>query len=163
MVREIRETEHYIGLSTDEKRTNVPVGSTFRERDTGRKFVSNGTDWDEDFDALLLEAVEELLTPLMAGIDKPCECSGEQTADALLVTGSGVLKDVLINTDGTNNAALILYDGTSSAGKVVWKGSVLGDSITGYTKINRTFHYGLYADMTVAAGAMSYNVGYDMD
>jgi len=38
----------YIGLSTDTKPTdNIKIGSRFLETDTDKKFIFNGTSWDE--------------------------------------------------------------------------------------------------------------------
>ena len=160
MVREIRETEHFIGLSTDTKQTGTPVGSTFKEEDTGRTFTSDGTNFNEDADdAVMLDMLEKVLASLKVA-NTPVRSSGNQTADCLIINGSGVLKDILINTDGTNDAALILYDGVSAAGKVVWEGSVIGANKTGFAQVNRKFDYGLYADMTVGAGSVKFNVGY---
>jgi hypothetical protein len=160
MVREIRETEHFIGLSTDTKQTGTPVGSTFKEEDTGRTFTSDGTNFNEDADdAVMIDMLEKVLASLKVA-NTPVRSSGNQTADCLIINGSGVLKDILINTDGTNDAALVLYDGVSAAGKVVWEGSVIGANKTGFAQTNRKFDYGLYADMTVGAGSMKFNVGY---
>ncbi len=160
MVRRIRETENYIGLSTDGKPENTPVGSTFYEEDTGQTYTSDGTNFNEDTqDAVMLDLLERILASLEVQ-NLPVRSSGNQTADALIINGPGVLKDVLINTDGTNDAALVLYDGTSAAGKIVWEASVVGPNKTGYTQLNRKFDFGLYADMTVSAGTMKYNVGY---
>lgn len=159
-VRRIQETENYIGLSTDIKPGNTPVGSTFYEEDTGQTFTSDGTNFNENTQGVaMLDLLERILASLEVQ-SLPVRSSGNQTADALIINGPGVLKDVLINTDGTNDAALILYDGTSAAGKVVWEGSVLGPNKTGYTQVNRKFDFGLFADMTVSAGTMKYNVGY---
>lgn len=39
----------YSGLSTDSKPTSKRVGSTFRETDTGKSYVYDGTSWNKDF------------------------------------------------------------------------------------------------------------------
>ena len=36
-----------IGLSTDTKPTNVPAGFVFYETDTGKRYIWNGTTWQE--------------------------------------------------------------------------------------------------------------------
>lgn len=85
-------------------------------------------------------------------IQAPEIVSGNKTADALIRTGPGVLKSVIVNTDGTNDATLVLYDNTEASGKVVWEGSCLGPNKTGIDHCNRKFENGLYGDLTVAGG-----------
>lgn len=86
--------------------------------------------------------------------------SGNQTDDALIKTGPGILTSVIINTDGTNDAALVLYDNTEGSGKVVWEGSCLGPNKTGIDHPNMGFENGLYGDLTVAGGGTAtWNVG----
>lgn len=88
--------------------------------------------------------------------------SGNKTADALILTGKGVLKDLIINTDGTNNAAIIIYDNTSAAGTVVFTGTCLGPNITCIVSLNRKISTGIYADITTT-GSLTYTIGYRKD
>ena len=96
--------------------------------------------------------------------EKPFDTLGNYTADAVVSDHGGVLRDILINTDGTNDAAIVLYDNsTTASGKVVWEATCPGQNSNGgvntcYTRINRRFQSGLYGDMTTS-GTMKWNVG----
>lgn len=57
--------------------------------------------------------------------------SGEQTSSVTIDTGSGELRGVNINTDGSNNATVILYDNTAASGTKLWEQVILGTDITG--------------------------------
>lgn len=97
-------------------------------------------------------------------VEKPSIPSGNKTADGLVYTGPGVLKDLVINTDGTNDAKLVLYDAVTATGTVVWEGTCAGKSGNGGLNtcalpLNRSFRTGLYGDQTTT-GAMKWNVGY---
>lgn len=52
-----------------------------------------------------------------------CTSSGLKTADALILTGSGWLMGVVLNT-GTADSSVIVYDNTSAAGTVVAKATI---------------------------------------
>ena len=88
--------------------------------------------------------------------------SGNKTADALILTGKGVLKDIVLNTDGTNNAAIIIYDGTSATGTTIFTGTCLAANITCVVSLNRRVSIGIYADITTA-GSLAYTIGYRKD
>lgn len=48
-VKRIATKSRYIGLSTDTKPTGVPVGSTFYEYDSSRRYVTyDGTNWSSE-------------------------------------------------------------------------------------------------------------------
>lgn len=88
--------------------------------------------------------------------------SGSKTADALILTGRGVLKDLVLNTDGTNNAAIVIYDGVTAAGTTIFTGTCLGPNITCIVSLNRKVSTGIYADITTT-GSLAYTIGYRKD
>lgn len=88
--------------------------------------------------------------------------SGSKTADALILTGKGVLKDIVLNTDGTNNATIVVYDGTSATGTTLFTGTCLAANITCVVSLNRKVSIGIYADITTA-GSLAYTIGYRKD
>ena len=60
MAKLIHSIQNWIGLSSDTKPSNPPVGSTFHESDTGEMFVYDGDIWTEDL--RMIHAVSEGLT-----------------------------------------------------------------------------------------------------
>ena len=54
----------YSGLSTDTKPTAPPVGSTFKETDSGKSYAWDGTSWNIDF-----PVIDGLYTGVIATID----------------------------------------------------------------------------------------------
>lgn len=86
--------------------------------------------------------------------------TGDFTGSYLVYAGSGVLKKVIINTDGTNDVTLILRDSlTASAGRAVWRGTCLGSSKTCIDNLNAAFTTGLYGNVTTSGTAI-YNMEY---
>jgi hypothetical protein len=51
--------------------------------------------------------------------DEPTTTSGEQTADATILTGSGYFKQIVIMPDGSNDVTVTIYDNTASSGTKV--------------------------------------------
>ena len=47
------------------------------------------------------------------------ESSGEQTADATILTGEGYFKQIIVMPDGTNDVTFSIYDNTASSGKEI--------------------------------------------
>jgi len=89
--------------------------------------------------------------------------SGLKTADATIVTGKSILAGVQIITDKTNDATVVLYDNTSAAGTEIFKAIVTGTDDTIHFNVpdgGISCDIGIYADITVAAGAMGYIVLY---
>ena len=94
--------------------------------------------------------------------EQSCISSGLKTADALILTGGGQLCGILVLTDETNDATLVVQDGLTATGTVVSKMIVEGSAWSGGVMYPITISVttGLYADMTVALGAMAYIVYY---
>lgn len=87
----------------------------------------------------------------------------EQTADALILTGSGYLYGIMVATDGTNAVTVDIYDSTDNSGTVFVPTFVIPTSATDRARtlsFNPPVPYsqGVYVDIT-CAGTLSY-VGY---
>ena len=48
--------------------------------------------------------------------EEPAESSGEQTADATILSGVGYFKQIIVMPDGTNDVTVSIYDNTASSG-----------------------------------------------
>ena len=79
--------------------------------------------------------------------------SGEKTADALIVTGKGILAGVQLISDLTNDVTLIVYDNTAASGTKLYE-RVLDVSVEGFGKLEELpgagvrADNGIYADVT---------------
>ena len=84
--------------------------------------------------------------------------SGEKTSSVTIDTGSGELRGVCINTDGSNNATVILYDNTAASGTKLWEHVVLGADITGgfFDSFGIEYDTGLY--LSISGTGASANV-----
>jgi hypothetical protein len=51
--------KRFIGLSSDTKPTDAPAGSEFYERNTGARFIWDGSNWTEDIS--LIYALSQVL------------------------------------------------------------------------------------------------------
>jgi hypothetical protein len=93
-------------------------------------------------------------------IEAPGIVSGTLTENAILAAGPGILRDLVINSDGTNNVKVQFYDNAEEgSGTVVWEGTCVGANNTLPAYPNRHFSNGLYAKITNSGqGAGSYNV-----
>lgn len=92
--------------------------------------------------------------------------SGQQTADAAIVSGTGFLYGIIAVTDGTNAATVVVYDNTAASGtKLVpdWPVTTSATDRIQYLPINPpvTFQDGVYVDIT-SAGTFKYVVLYRM-
>lgn len=47
------------------------------------------------------------------------DTTGKVEASALVFSGAGTMKAVLLYTDGTNDASLTIYDNTAASGKII--------------------------------------------
>lgn len=72
----------------------------------------------------------------------PAKSSGRKTASAAIVTGSGKLRGVIAEADGTNAATITVYDGTSAAGTELCK--IIVDATATYESL--VFEHGISAD-----------------
>ena len=90
------------------------------------------------------------------------------TGDALIVTGNGYLKSLIVNTDGTNSVTVSIYDNTASSGS-----KVISTFIITTSSVNRLFTIeflpkeipftkGLYVDVTTS-GTVTYDVTFEKD
>ena len=88
------------------------------------------------------------------------EKSGEKTSSVLIDTGSGELRGVNINTDGSNNATIILYDNTAASGVKLWEQVVLGADISGgfFDSFGIEYENGIY--LSISGTGASANVYY---
>ncbi|MEN6423312.1 MAG: hypothetical protein ABFD76_15335 [Smithella sp.] len=91
-----------------------------------------------------------------------------KTTDALIVTGNGYLKSLIVNTDGTNSVTVSIYDNTAASGSKVISTFVITTS-----SVNRLFTIeflpneipftkGLYVDVTTS-GTVTYDVTFEKD
>lgn len=79
---------------------------------------------------------------------------GDNTASGLIYTGKCTIKNVIINTDGTNNATLLLRDATAaSTGATLFRGTCLGASVTCITPLNAECNIGIYGTLTTSGTA----------
>jgi hypothetical protein len=80
--------------------------------------------------------------------------SGEKTADALIMSGSGWFHQILVTPDGTNAVTVTVYDNTSGSGtKVIETMTFAGDGGTQATPPIWIYcSTGIYVDVTVAGG-----------
>jgi hypothetical protein len=88
--------------------------------------------------------------------------SGNKTADALVYTGRAIITKLMISTDVTNNCSVALYGNTSAAGTIIFPAmTCIAASAGGCTTDMKVLApFGIYADMTVGAGACTYNIHY---
>lgn len=88
--------------------------------------------------------------------------SGEQTADATILTGSGYFHQLLIMPDGTNDVTVTIYDNTAASGTKILP--TMTFSGTGGAQASPpvwvTVSNGIYVDVSLAAGTVAYTVLY---
>ena len=58
----VTDPQKYLGLSTDTKPSDPRVGAEFIEKNTGVRWIYDGTDWFEDLTLIyaLIEALKEV-------------------------------------------------------------------------------------------------------
>lgn len=94
------------------------------------------------------------------------EISAVKTADAVILAAPGWLYKIIVHTDGSNAVTMTLYDNaTTNSGT-----KFFGDWVVTTSSIDRTQVFtfnpplpadnGMYADITLGAGAMSFVVYY---
>jgi len=85
------------------------------------------------------------------------------TASEAVLTGEGVLRGLLIATDGINNPTITVYDGVDTNGEVIipavtYYAALLG--LNGATGLNIHVSTGIYVAITLAAGSVKVVVEY---
>lgn len=114
---------------------------------------------------IMLMAIMLMASISFAGSDLK---SVGNTNDALIVTGNGYLKSLIINTDGTNSVTVSIYDNTAAAGS-----KVISTFIVTTSSVNRLFTIeflpkeipftkGIYVDVTTS-GTVTYDVTFEKD
>jgi uncharacterized protein YraI len=92
--------------------------------------------------------------------------SGNKTADALVVSGSGNLYGIMVATDATNACTFAIYDGLSATSTpLLMPAFVVTTSATDrvqYFYFSKPVHFntGVYVDITLGAGAVGYVIYY---
>ena len=96
-----------------------------------------------------------------AVIEVPNESSGNKTSDGTIFTGSAIVKQVFVQSDGTT-CSVALYGNTSAVGDVIFPPlSCVGANGGCTTEMNVLAKDGIYADMTLVGGsACTYNIHY---
>ena len=95
--------------------------------------------------------------------EKGWEYSGSKTADAEITGYPIVIKQLFVETDGTNNCKVALHDGTSnSASTAVPPLTCIATAGGCTTRLNVKVDK-LYADMTVSAGSCTYEIHFVRD
>jgi hypothetical protein len=85
--------------------------------------------------------------------------SGQQTADALIVTGPGVFHGIIVSTDSTNAVTVNVYDGITATGTRLLPEFVVTTSSTDRIQAIKPpggpalFYTGLYVDITCSGTA----------
>lgn len=94
--------------------------------------------------------------------DLRTESSGEKTADALILTGSGIFSQIVVTPDGTNDVTVAIYDNTSAAGnKILPSMTFAGNGgVQASPPIWCCVENGIYVDVTLSAGTVAYAVMY---
>jgi hypothetical protein len=91
--------------------------------------------------------------------------SGEKSADALIHTGEGLFKGILVATDGTNAVTVSIYDAASATGSEIVPTLVIPTSAAYrsqaiYVPYPVKYYTGLYVDIT-CAGPVGFEVYYE--
>lgn len=88
--------------------------------------------------------------------------SGEQTADATILTGAGYFRQLLITPDGVNDVTVSFYDNTASSGtEFLQTMTFAGDGGTQATPpVWIPVNTGIRIDITLGAGTVGYTVLY---
>jgi hypothetical protein len=55
-----------------------------------------------------------------------CQSSGEQAADATIVSGNAYMYGAYVITDGSNDATISVFDNTAASGTTIFEMTVLG-------------------------------------
>jgi hypothetical protein len=107
---------------------------------------------------LMMVSVGFAVTPI---IEVPNESSGNKTSDATIFTGSAIVKQVFIQSDGTT-CSVALYGNTSAVGDVIFPAiTCVGANGGCTTEMNVLAKDGIYADMTLVGGSeCTYNIHY---
>jgi hypothetical protein len=85
--------------------------------------------------------------------------SGQQTTDALIVTGPGMFHGIIVSTDSANAVTLDIYDGTTATGTRLVPTITVTTSSTDRVQAIKPpggpalFYTGLYVDITCAGTA----------
>ncbi len=121
-VKFIAAIKRWSGLSTDTKpTTGAPVGSTFRETDTGEAFWYDGTSWNVDF-----PVIDGFTTGAAVGIDivhYKVHAGEHYTATYRESISSGSASVILIETPGSATGTMHFEAmiSTSAAGEIDWQ------------------------------------------
>jgi len=97
-----------------------------------------------------------LATPVWA--EEWAKGSGQQTADALIYTGEGVLHGIIVVTDATNAVTVNIYDGVTATGTRLIPETVVTTSAVDRIQAIRPpapvrFYTGIYVDITCSGTA----------
>ncbi len=90
------------------------------------------------------------------------------TTDAAITTGTGYLKGVIVHTDGTNGLTMSVYDNSStgSGTKLFSTWTILTSSTnrTSYISFEGQecpYTNGIFVDITISAGTVTYDVFFE--
>ncbi len=90
------------------------------------------------------------------------------TTDAAITTGNGYLKGIIVHTDGTNGLTMSVYDNSSAASGTklfsTWTILTSATNRTSYISFDGQecpYTNGLYVDITISAGAVTYDVYFE--
>lgn len=134
-VKFISAHHRYSGLSTDSKPTGKPVGSTFRETDSGASFCYDGTSWNADF-----PLVDGSVHGALATIDivhYEVHEGDHFTATYTEDLASGSASNILIETPGSATATIHFIGSiaTEAAGSLQFTetpNATVGTAVIGY-------------------------------
>jgi len=89
------------------------------------------------------------------------------TADAVITTGSGYLRSIIVNTDGTNAVTVSVYDNaTAASGNKVFSTIIATTSAANrvttlwFSPQECPYFNGMYVDITTS-GSVTYDVFFD--
>jgi uncharacterized alkaline shock family protein YloU len=105
--------------------------------------------------AVLLMATEALANGIVGN-----------TGDALIATGRGYFKGIIVHSDGTNSVTVDIYDNTTAAGTKLVSSTIFTTSasnrtgVLGFSDQEAPFTNGIYVDVTTS-GTVTYDVYID--
>lgn len=94
------------------------------------------------------------------------DATAEKDADALIATGYGYFRGIMIITDGTNAVTVSIYDNTAASGRELIPTWTVTTSATdraqaiSFAKEELYYYVGIYVDITTS-GTATYMIYYD--
>ena len=158
-VKFIAAHHRYSGLSTDSKPTSKPVGSKFRETDTGKSFDYDGTTWNPAFP--LIDGSVHGAQATMDIVHYEIHEGDHYTAPYKESIGSGSLSTILIETPASASTIshFVFVISTSAAGSLEFRKESDGTAGTAITPENNNQVLGGTANTTISHNGAATSAG----